>query len=198
MSECFYFLKAEFPNKEKATKAREELNKFFAQAREAYYFWQETPECNRAVIMKIVMNSRGRHTGKNFMKDLKKKYPLVAEYGEINGFKCYDDFSRNLNLCITEDNEVRQVDNILGWSEEVSHMASWGPLCNFIQKKHGAVRTVWKTEEDGCGSLDSLQLYDYEGIVTELMKHEELFPLIIGIHEELNAMIDIKIKERRS
>jgi hypothetical protein len=179
MSECFYFLKAEFPNKEKATKAREELNKFFAQAREAYYFWQD-------------------YTGKNFMKDLKEKYPLVAEYGEINGFKCHDDFSRNLNLCNDEDNEVRQMDNILGWSEEVSHMASWRLLCSFIQKKYGAVRTVWESEDEGCGSLDSLQLYNYEGIVTELMKHEELFPLIIGIHEELNAMIDIKIKERRS
>jgi hypothetical protein len=175
MGECAYFFKAQFPTAKIANKIAVQLNEFFSQASAAYWLWQD-------------------YKGENFMAELKKKFPLVAEYGEVNGFKKLDDFSRHLDLKNEEDNEVRIEGDTVGWVEEVGHMSDWTPLCKFVQKKYGAIKCVWDTEENGCGSLDSLQLYEYQAIVDSLLKHPELFPVLLRVHDDLDKMLDIKMR----
>jgi hypothetical protein len=185
MGECAYFLKAQFPSKKTATNVATKLNAFFKEASEAYDFYQNGREGNP----------------KEFWKKFESQYPLAYDY-----VKTLPNFSTKASPMILsgsidfgqDENEVRQVDDTLGWVAEVWHMANWGPIATYIEKKFGAIKVVIDTEENGCGSLDSLQLYDYEVIVNSLLKHKELYPLLLGVHDDLNVMIDIKTKGKKS
>jgi hypothetical protein len=63
-----------------------------------------------------------------------------------------------------------------------------------MRKKYGATRVLWDTEENGTGSLDSIQLYEYEDIVSDILKHTELHPLLLGIHDDLDVLLDMKMR----
>jgi hypothetical protein len=115
------------------------------------------------------------------------------EYAQIIGAKDRDDLSRKCDFG-SEGNEVGRENNIITWYAEVGHMSEWTPLAEFIKKKYGASRVVYDTEENGIGSLESLQLYEYEDIVTDILKHKELYPLLIGINKELDLLIEPLLK----
>ena len=182
MGECAYYLKAQFKDVKTATDVSIKLNAFFSEASKAYDFYQEAREGNP----------------KEFWKTFESQYPLLFDYAKtLPGYgkkSPQEVLSGNTDFGQEEDNVVRQADDTLGWGAEVWHMANWGPLATYIEKKFGAVKVVTDTEENGCGSLDSLQLYDYEAIVNHLLKHKELFPLLIGVHDDLDTMLDIKMK----
>lgn len=186
MGECAYFLKAEFKDKKTATNVAQKLNAFFKEASKAYNFYQDAREGNP----------------KEFWQKFESQYPLLFDYAKtLPGYGKKSPqkvLSGNTDFGQEEDDEVRQVDNILGWVAEVWHMADWSPLAAYIKEKFGAIKVVIDTEENGCGSLDSLMLYDYEAIVDRLLKHKELFPMLMGVHDDLDAMLDIKMKGKRS
>ena len=182
MGECAYYLKAEFKDKKTATDVSIKLNAFFSEASKAYDFYQEAREGDP----------------KEFWQKFESQYPLVFDYAKtLPGYgkkSPQEVLSGNTDFGQEEDNEVRQADNVLGWGAEVWHMANWSPLATYIQTHFGAVKCVWDTEENGCGSLDSLQLYDWEEIVSDILKHKELYSLLIGVNDDLDAMLDIKMK----
>jgi hypothetical protein len=185
MGECAYYLKAEYPTKKEAQKASEKLDEFFSEAREAYDYYQP-----------------GRETEpKKFWAKFSKDFPLTWDYVQtIPGFKKTsadpNDLSGKLDFGQDENGGTLVQGNIVGWGDcSVWHFADWTPLCNYIEKKFGAIRVVWGTEENGVGSLEALQLYDWEMIVVNILEHKELYPMLIGINKELDFILDRKGKE---
>jgi hypothetical protein len=181
MGECAYFLKADFHTEARAEEVSKELNKFFLEAKNAYNFWQKGRNGNR----------------ETFYKTLEKKYPLITEYlkstelwdGDMHTLSGNMDFGQ-------EGNETLVQGTTVGWgSDGVWHMSNWTPVCNFIKKKFGAIKIVWSTEENGCSSLDSLQLYDWEQIVRDILDNKELHPLLIRTNDELDELLDYTIKQ---
>jgi hypothetical protein len=178
MSECYYFLKAQFLNQKTAKTVEKQLNAFFWEAQKAYWFWQDSPLEEQ-----------------NFWKEYAKQFPRMMEYAQIIGAKNRSDLSRKCDFGSEE--ELIRENNIIGRSAEIGGMSDWSPLANFIKKKYGAVRVVWSNEENGIGSLDSLKLYDYEEIVSDILKHKELLPLLIGINEELTILLEPLLKGKK-
>jgi hypothetical protein len=81
------------------------------------------------------------------------------------------------------------------YSAFVSHMEDWTHVAESLKKEFGAARVVWGNEENGCGSLDGLQFEDNERIVQDILKRKTLLPGLLGINEELDALIADKLKE---
>lgn len=179
MGECAYFLKAAFPTEAAAKKAEPELNALFLEAQDAYWLWQDSPL-----------------KGEAFWNEYAAKFPRMMEYAQIIGAKNRDDLGRKCDFGF-DSNEVGRNGNVISWWAEVGHMSEWTPLAEFIKKKYGAFRVVWDTEENGIGSLESLQLYEYEDIVTDILKHEELYPLLIGINKELDMLLEPILKGKK-
>jgi hypothetical protein len=187
MGECAYYFKAEFLDEKTAKVAQTKLQSFIKQSRKAYEFYQKARDGD----------------SKEFWQKFKSQYPLIFNYvktlpeyikGERSISKVLSgtlDFGQDGNDVYIKGATIAYADGMV-W-----HFADWGPLCDYIQKHFGAIKVVCDTEENGIGSLDSLQLYDYEGIVQNLMKHEELFPLLVGVHDELDAMLDIRMKHSK-
>jgi hypothetical protein len=187
MGECAYYLKAQFLTAKDAKKAGEELDAFFSEAREAYDFYQG-------------VNS-GLETGspENFWITFESKFPIVTDYAKtLPGYgkdKSHTVLSGLLDFGQDENNETRVDGDTIGWGDAaVWHMADWSALATYIQTHFGAVKCVWDTEENGCGSLNSLMLYDYEEIINSLLKHTELFPLLLRVHDDLDKLLDMKIR----
>jgi hypothetical protein len=185
MGECAYYLKAQFPTAKKAKKAGEELDTFFSQASEAYDFYQKAREGNPD----------------EFWKTFESQYPLVFDYVKtLDGYgkdNIQSVLAGNLDFGQDENNETLVDGDTIAWGDSnVWHMANWSALCMYLQNHFGAVKAVWDTEENGCGSLDSLQLYEYEDIVRSLMKHEELFPLLLRVHDDLDKLLDMKMRKK--
>jgi hypothetical protein len=164
------------------------LDEFFAEARNAYEFWQS----NRAFN---AYEERGRGIGekmieKKFWEEYAEKFPTMMEYAKSIGAKSREDLSGKADFG-QDDNKVLRQGNVLCWGDSsVWHFADWSPLTAFLQKKFGARKVVWNTEENGCGSLESLQLYEWEQIVTDILKHKELHPLLIGVNPELDTLLE--------
>jgi len=182
MGSCAYFLKAAFPTGAIAKKTKKKLTEFFAEARDAYMFWQ---------------NNRGdQMTEEEFYIEYEKKFPTMMEYIQSIGAKTREDLSGEVDFGQNEY-EVIQIGNVLCYQDcEVWHFSNWTNLTRFIQKKFGAVKVVWNYEDSGCGSLASLQLYEWEQIVTDILKHKELHPLLIGINTELDTLLETTMKKR--
>jgi hypothetical protein len=89
---------------------------------------------------------------------------------------------------------VYQSGSELAWDAVVWHMSDWGPLCDFIQKKFGATKVVWDTEEGGCGSLENLNLYDWEDIVRTILKKKKILPLLLHVHNDLDIFIEREMR----
>jgi len=182
--ECAYYLKAAFRSPAEAQKAAVKLDAFFNDVKEANEFYQEE-----------------RVDQKEFWVEFEKKFPSVMEY-----VKTLPDYKPEatsniladyLDVGSDENNETLVNGNVVAWGDGcVWHMASWAPLCEFIKNKFGATRVVWDMEENGCGSLDSLMLYDYEGIVNEILKNKALLPLLIGVHKDLDELVEQKLSQK--
>jgi hypothetical protein len=59
----------------------------------------------------------------------------------------------------------------------------------------GAIKVVWNTEENGCGGIDSLNLYEWEEIVKDILKKKQILPLLMGINKELDELISGILKK---
>lgn len=196
MGECAYYLKAEFPTAKIATKMAEKLDTFFSEAREAYNFYQDS-------IRHEVIEGKAVPIKKkpNFLETLETKYPLVADYAKtLPGYrkdKPHTVLSGKLDFGQDENNETLVQGNVVCWGDaSVWHMADWSFLCSYIQTHFNAVKVVYGTEEDGVGSLDSLQLYDWETIVKDILKHKELHPMLLGVNDDLNKILDLKMRQK--
>jgi hypothetical protein len=189
MNECTYYFKAEFLSEKEAQSAQKKITKFLAESRKAYEFYQKA----RAIFLRYRLDG--------FWQKFKSQYPLVFNYVQTLPEYIKDPESADLSGLLDfgqDSNDVYIKGAMVSYEDGmVWHFTDWGPLCNYIQKHFGAIKAVWDTEENGIGSLDSLQLYDYKEIVTNLLKHEELFPLLVGVHDELDAMLDIRMKHSK-
>jgi hypothetical protein len=186
MGECTYYLKAQFKNKSAATKARPKIKKFLKEAIKAYDYWQK--------------HRGGDTSNTTFWRAFKTKFPTIYEYlksagladggkgnelsGTLDFGQCEDDID---NICL--------MDSAIGYvATNVWHFSDWSNLAAFITSKFGAVKTVWSSDEDGCGSLEGLQLYDYEGIVEVLLKKAETDDVLVlgikGIHPDLDVFLN--------
>jgi hypothetical protein len=182
MGECAYYLKAEFPTETIAKAMAKKMNKFFMESIGAYSFWQKDRDSNQDT----------------FWKDFEKKFPLMSEYVKDAGLwgKDPNDLSGNIDFGQDEHNENLVRGTTVGWGgADVWHLSDWSPVCDFIKKKYGAVKVVWDTEENGCGSLDALQLYDWEKIVRDILEHKELHPLLIRINNDFDELLDRTIRQ---
>jgi hypothetical protein len=185
MGECAYYLKAEFKSNEAAKIAASKLDDFFVQARNAYEFFQ-----NYEVSLKTFWKrfEAGFPMVFDYVKTLpkfKSNQPPILNQSVLSG---YLDFGQD------ENNETLVHGTTVGWGDtSVWHMTDWTPLCKYIVKKFGAIKAVWGSENE-CASLDSLQLYAYEEIIKNILKRDDLLPLLIGIHPDLDLMLDINAK----
>jgi hypothetical protein len=175
MGSCAYFLKAKFKNATAAKKACAKFNKFLAEAAEAYNYYPGD---------------------KSLISELEKKFPNVTEYLECTDEQwreghIYLDFGQN-DCAHVVDDEVWYGDG------DVGHLNTWTPLTTWIQEKYGAVKAVWDNEDNGCGSLEGLQLFDYEHIVKDILKQKHLLPLLLNINKELDVMIGQAFTERKT
>lgn len=185
MGECTYYLKAQFKNKTATTKALPKIKKFLKEAIKAYDYWQ---------------SHRGGDTSNTtFWRAFKTKFPIIYEYLKsaalANGGKG-NELSGTLDFGQSEED----IDNIclgsttIGYAAtNVWHFSDWSNLAAFITSEFGAVKTVWASEEDGCGSLKGLQLYDYEGIVKSLVDNSRLDEVLLlglrGVHPDLDSLL---------
>ena len=190
MGECAYYLKAQFKSKKAAKIAAAKIDDFLAEATDASNFYDHN-------------NDSLKVPPKTFWKEFESKFPLTFDYVKtLPGFKMTADpqtvLSGNLDFGQDENNETLVQSTTVCWGDAcVWHMADWTLLCNYIVKKFGAIKAVWDTEENGCGSLDHLQLYDYEKIVNDILNQKDALPLLLGVNEDLNLLIDIKIKNQK-
>jgi len=178
MGSCAYYLKAMFKTAADAKAAREPLDNLFKEMKEA----------NEDI------DFRPRR------KACAEKYPLAMEY-----IKTLDEWadktklhpeSFSFDVGSDVDNEFQQDGNVLYWGDaDVGHMTSWTPLAKFIKAKFNAVKVVWNMEENGVGSIDLLNLYDWEGIVNALLKQKALLPLMLRVNDELDELISLKLEE---
>jgi hypothetical protein len=113
-------------------------------------------------------------------------YPLVKEYLQIiNGDELQD--------YRYEDEQAYCEGDVLIFSANVGHLGSWHNLQTYIMEKFKALKVVWGSEEDG-GTLEALNLYDWEGIVKGILKCKKQLPLLLGIHPDLDALIARQLK----
>ena len=182
MGECAYFLKAEFQSEARAEEVSKELNKFFAEAKDAYNFWQKGRDGDQ----------------KTFCKIFEKRYPLTTEYlkdADLWGNKNINALSGKMDLGQEGDETLVQGTTVGYGSDDVWHFSNWTPVCNFIKKKYGAIKVIWSTEENGCSGLDALNLYDWEQIVRDILKNKELHPLLLRTNDELDELLDYTVKQ---
>lgn len=180
MAECAYFLKAEFQTEAIAHAMAKKMDEFFLESMKAYSFYQKEREGDRDA----------------FRKGLEQKFPLVTEYIKKSGLWLKLNLSCELDFGQDENNETIVQGTTVSWCDgEIWHMADWTNVCVFIKKKFGAIKVVWGNEENGCGSLDSLNLYDWEQIVRDILKNKELHPLLIHTNSELDELLDRTLKQ---
>jgi hypothetical protein len=195
MGECAYYFKAEFPTKKEALAASKKLNKFFLQARHAYDYWQ-----NPLALLKDQRFPIAQLDNKLFWNTFQERYPLVTEYVKHEQLFGRDPgvLSRKLDFGQTSDNETILIGDTVGWCDSsVGHMSDWSPLCAFVKEVYGAVRAVYGNEEDGCASLESLNLYEWEDIVKAILKQKKVLPLLLHVNNDLDELIERTMRNNK-
>jgi hypothetical protein len=81
------------------------------------------------------------------------------------------------------------------YEASISHMKDLTGVAESIAKKFGASKVVWANEEGGCSNLDSLFFENNERIVQDILERKTLLPSLLGINDELDALIADKLKE---
>lgn len=181
MGECAYYIKAHFKTEEEAQKAAEELSEFIEEANKAYNFYQ----------------NKGSGKDPQDWIDFEKQYPRVAEYAKtLPGWgKDFNEFSGKLDFG-QNGNEFIWDGKTIGYGDyDVWHFADWDPWAEYIKTKYKALKVVWDTEENGCGSLNGLLLYDYEGIVNAILTKKKLLPMLMGLHDDLDDILKTEFKK---
>ena len=191
MGECTYYFKAQFKTAAQAKKAYPKIQKFLKEAKKAYDFWQSNRD----------------KAQDQFWVPFQIKFPTVCTYLKIayakdesvldnnNGLSGKLDFGQQ-EECIEN---MAIFDSVIGYEAyDVWHFMDWSGLIPFFKQQFGATKVVVANEEDGTGSLDSLQLYEYQEIVEALVKREALAgPSLRGIHPDLDEMLDLSFPVKR-
>jgi hypothetical protein len=127
-----------------------------------------------------------------------KSYPLVLEYlqsipEDLNTM----DIGHHLQFTNDPDCDLfEQYENIIQYyANNISVMAEWNYLANFIKLKFKTLKVVWDNESNGCGSIDFLELFEWADIVKDILKQKCVLPTLMGINQELNELIGITLKE---
>ena len=119
-------------------------------------------------------------------------YPMVKEYLQIikGDWKDLQDYG-------WEDEVAHAQGDVLIYSANVGHLGSWDNLQTFIEQKYKPLKMVWGSEEYG-GSLEALNLYEWEAIVKGILKHKKTLPLLLNIHDDLDALISIALRSKHA
>jgi hypothetical protein len=121
-----------------------------------------------------------------------ESYPLVKEYLQIiKG--TWDDLQ---DYDLNGDTQAFCDGAVLIYSANVGHLGDWDNLQTYVQEKYKPIKIVWGSEEYG-GSLDALQLYQWEGIVQAILKHKKTLPFLLGIHKDFDQLISMTLRKRR-
>ena len=161
MGDCTYYFKAQFKTPAQAKKALPKITAFINEIREAYNFWHQYPSVNE----KLFWNQFGRDF------PLTNIYLVSLGAEASQALNCHSDLSGKLDFGQDEYNEPVINGNIIEYEAyNVWHFSNWGGLIPFFKEKFGAVKVVVASEEDGCGNLESLQLYEYQEIVEAILK----------------------------
>ncbi len=112
---------------------------------------------------------------KKFWDTFKKKFPLVTEmleltitYGHVDGVwknktpvmttDPRNSLSGHINFGHEKDiDRLGTDDDVLSFSNEVWHFANWDSLATFLEKKFGAIKVNWISEED-TSIFDSIEV----------------------------------------
>lgn len=116
-----------------------------------------------------------------------KNFPRIKEYLQIIKGD-WDD----VQAFRYDEEQAYCEGDVLIFCANVGHLGDWGNLQTFIEKKYKAIKVVWGSEEYG-GSLDALNLYEWEAIVKNILKCEKTLPILLDIHPDLNALIAIQL-----
>lgn len=186
MGECAYFLKAEFPSDTIAENKKSVLDNFFSQMQDAYDFYQ---------------SNRGGDAG-SFWKDFSTLFPVVWRYVlsfEPQALTCpITCLYGKLDVGDSKDLKFQVWGSVVSWEASyVWHFADWTYLTKFIEKEFGAIKSVASSEEVGCGSIDGLNLYEWEDIVRNILKNTAVLPLLINTHPDLDILIETQLKKDR-
>ncbi len=167
MGECNYYLKAQFGTEEEAVTALKGLIK----------------------LVKAIERASPRILGRagRFLKEFFTISKMASIWIDPDE---HEDYLPDCNL----GDEPYVAGNVLYYMACVSHITSWGRLCNYMEKKFNAIKVVCATEEDGY-NMDSLHLYEWEEIVKALLKKKDILPLLLNAHNDLDALISLTLKE---
>lgn len=184
MGECVYYLKAKFPEEKRAKAALKEIGALQEEGEEVDDFIESNET-----------------ESKEFWPGFEKKFPHISAYlKSINlfGSKEKGDLEGVLNFGNPE-NDAPYLDGegTLCLSAYVWHFAKWSPIADYLVKAFGATKTAVDTEEDGCGSMDNLQFYDYQEIVESILNHKDVLPLLLHINSDLDELIDERLRSRK-
>lgn len=185
MGQCGYSFKIGFVNTTAARKALPKIRAFLKQDIKAYTFWQDERDNSDAAFW-----SRFELEFPLITEYLKAKYP--SDWGSTNGNTLSGklDFGQEEELYLNQDGS-----EINYYANDVSHLNDWGPMVDFLKEKYLAVKGVWGSEESGISSPENLNLFDWEGIVRKILKCKPLLPQMMGMHEELDELIQYEIKK---
>jgi hypothetical protein len=198
MSESIVYLKALYRNKTEAKSALAKTKKFLLQLTKAYLYQQRNaPKTQRRGRFGDLLPYR--RSDSLPLKEFKKLFPDVWKAIQLaypnTVFKYLDDLSRKLSFGPNKDEIVSCLfldDTIISYVAEIGGMTQWGSLPAYL-KSLGAIKVVWGNQDDGIGSLDSLQLYPWKEIVQSILDKAAL-PTLIGIHPDLDILLESRLR----
>jgi len=172
MGECAYFFKARFETANEARKALPKVRQLIKEMIEVHN-WRKD-KCRYSA----------------------RKFPMVADF--LKFIDSAGDTGNTVSVGDGDNEPFISEDTICYASGYVWHLETWENLGAYIMKKLGAVKFVWDTDENGCGSLEGLNIYDWEGIVRNLLKSKAILPLLLKVHPDLDLLVGAKLKRRKS
>lgn len=173
MGTCQYYLKASWAAP---------LTK--AQADAVYEFFRQAGAYENA-----------SYRGKVTPAELRRDFPLVARLSKAERVDLRVQDAMDQDVCSLLD--INGID--VRYGAEVSHMATWGPLCTILKRDFGAARADWVSEEsDGVGPGAVLEMQDDTTIVDALLaKPTKELPAYLGIHPLLDARIAERLAKEK-
>lgn len=167
MGSCCYYMRAVFAQPLTTKKVRD-IQDFFLQASKAEDDDDFSTKCS--------------------WKDITKKYPALKHpiiKKEWRSLRIYgsDDVLYNL--------DAKEGQTIVRYRNEVSHLASWQPLCHIMTDVFGATDAKWISDEIDNASPDYILEYEDDKDIVEaiLDKPSADLPTFLGIHPVLDARI---------
>lgn len=170
MGECFYYLKARFPNTI-SNELRDELTSFFEDLIEVSH--------NKTFNNKV---------------NIEKDFPLVAKFEKtlpptLDGCLCYGYNRDDIDGLWIED-------NVLKYSAEVWHFADWSYLGPFLKSQFGAIDYKCMSEEENDYGL-CLDAEENADIISSLLSQKKILPTLIGIHPVLDQRIAEELSPKK-